>query len=100
MQYGSGIWLMIGCAGLAVAPAAMAKESAPAPTVAGASVTATVVAPPPCVINDGRTIDIDFGKVGMRKTAANAAREDLSMSGRWAMRVAPGASLLMMVIAG
>ncbi len=39
MKYGSGIWLLIGCAGLAVAPAAMAKESAPAPTAAGATTT-------------------------------------------------------------
>lgn len=39
MKYGSGIWLLIGCAGLAVAPAATAKESAPAPTAAGATTT-------------------------------------------------------------
>ncbi|MBE4973785.1 fimbrial protein [Serratia sp. X3] len=31
------------------------------------NITATVVAPPPCVINDGRTIDIDFGKVGIKR---------------------------------
>jgi hypothetical protein len=37
MKYGSGIWLLIGCAGLAVAPAVTAKESAPAPTAAGAA---------------------------------------------------------------
>ncbi|WP_428681164.1 DUF4886 domain-containing protein [Sphingopyxis sp.] len=37
MKHGSGIWLLIGCAGLALAPAASAKESAPAPTAAGAT---------------------------------------------------------------
>ncbi|HEX2813321.1 MAG TPA: DUF4886 domain-containing protein [Sphingopyxis sp.] len=37
MKHGSGIWLLIGCAGLAVAPAVTAKESAPAPTAAGAT---------------------------------------------------------------
>ena len=37
MTYGSGLWLLIGCAGLAVAPAATAEESAPAPTAAGAT---------------------------------------------------------------
>ncbi len=31
------------------------------------NITATVVAPPPCVINDGSTIDIDFGKVGIKR---------------------------------
>ncbi|MBB1225653.1 pilus assembly protein, partial [Klebsiella pneumoniae] len=35
------------------------------------SITATVVAPPPCVINDGRTIDIDFGKVGIKRIDGN-----------------------------
>ena len=43
MQYGSGIWLLIGCAGLALAPAASAKESAPAPSAVGAT-TATPAA--------------------------------------------------------
>jgi hypothetical protein len=36
MRYGHGIWWIIGAAALAVAPAAAAKESAPAPTAAGA----------------------------------------------------------------
>lgn len=42
MRYGHGIWSIIGAAALAVAPAAAAKESAPAPTAAGA----TTPAPP------------------------------------------------------
>lgn len=37
MKYGHGIWLSIGAAALAVAPAVSAKESAPAPTAAGAT---------------------------------------------------------------
>jgi len=44
MTYGSGFWLLIGCAGLAVAPAATAKESAPAPSAAGATQTSPVPA--------------------------------------------------------
>jgi hypothetical protein len=46
MKYGSGIWLLIGCAGLAVAPSAAAKESAPAPTAAGAASSAPQTAVP------------------------------------------------------
>ncbi len=37
MKYGHGIWFLIGSAALALAPAASAKESAPAPTAAGAT---------------------------------------------------------------
>ncbi|WP_439567413.1 DUF4886 domain-containing protein [Sphingopyxis sp.] len=37
MKRAHGIWLFIGCAALAVAPAGLAKESAPAPTAAGAA---------------------------------------------------------------
>ncbi len=37
MKYGHGIWFLIGAAALAVAPAALAKESAPAPTAVGAT---------------------------------------------------------------
>ncbi|WP_257550492.1 DUF4886 domain-containing protein [Sphingopyxis sp. DBS4] len=50
MKYGSGIWLLIGCAGLAVAPAVTAKESAPAPTAAGAA------SPAPALNTAPRTI--------------------------------------------
>jgi hypothetical protein len=46
MKHGSGIWLLIGCAGLAVAPAVTAKESAPAPTAAGAASSALQTAAP------------------------------------------------------
>lgn len=31
------------------------------------SITATVVAPPPCVINEGQTIDVDFGDIGVNR---------------------------------
>lgn len=41
MRYEHGIWLIIGSAALAVAPAAKAKESAPAPTAAGAATPAS-----------------------------------------------------------
>lgn len=40
MKYGHGIWSIIGSAALVVAPAAAAKESAPAPTAAGAATPA------------------------------------------------------------
>jgi len=40
MRNGHGIWLIIGTAALVVAPAATAKESAPAPTAAGAATPA------------------------------------------------------------
>lgn len=44
------------------------------------SITATVVAPPPCVINDGRTIDIDFGKVGIKRIDGNRYMQRIDYS--------------------
>lgn len=40
MKNGHGIWFLIGAAALAIAPAGAAKESAPAPTAAGATPSA------------------------------------------------------------
>ncbi|HID9895600.1 MULTISPECIES: fimbrial protein [Serratia] len=44
------------------------------------SITATVVAPPPCVINDGRTIDIDFGNVGINRIDGNRYMQRIDYS--------------------
>ncbi|MDX7272462.1 fimbrial protein [Serratia marcescens] len=44
------------------------------------NITATVVAPPPCVINDGRTIDIDFGKVGIKRIDGNRYMQRIDYS--------------------
>lgn len=44
------------------------------------SITATVVAPPPCEINDGRTIDVDFGKVGVNRIDGSRYMQRLSYS--------------------
>ena len=33
----------------------------------GMTLHGTLIAPPPCTINDGNTIDVDFGKVGIKK---------------------------------
>jgi hypothetical protein len=57
MKYGHGIWLLIGAAALAVAPAATAKESAPAPTAAGAtpSVPASPKAAPKTILFIGNS---------------------------------------------
>jgi hypothetical protein len=46
MMFKRGLWLFIGCAALAVAPAAPAKASAPAPTAAGATLAEPPAAPP------------------------------------------------------
>lgn len=50
MKYGHGIRFLIGAAALAVAPAALAKESAPAPTAAGATSSAPASKPAPKTI--------------------------------------------------
>ncbi|KTD99983.1 glycosyl transferase family 1 [Sphingopyxis sp. H038] len=55
MKYGHGIWFLIGAAALAVAPAATAKESAPAPTAAGATFTATPKAAPKTILFIGNS---------------------------------------------
>lgn len=55
MRYGHGIWLLIGAAALAVAPAAMAKESAPAPTAAGATSSAPTQAGPKTILFIGNS---------------------------------------------
>lgn len=55
MKYGHGIWFLIGAAALAVAPAAMAKESAPAPTAAGATSSATPKAAPKTILFIGNS---------------------------------------------
>lgn len=39
-----------------------------------------MVAPPPCVINDGRTIDIDFGKVGIKRIDGNRYMQRIDYS--------------------
>ncbi|MBH1930738.1 fimbrial protein [Serratia rubidaea] len=44
------------------------------------SITATVVAPPPCEINDGRTIDVDFGQVGVKRIDGSRYMQRLSYS--------------------
>ncbi|VEA71060.1 Minor fimbrial protein prsF precursor [Serratia rubidaea] len=46
------------------------------------SITATVVAPPPCEINDGRTIDVDFGQVGVKRIDGSRYMQRLSYSVR------------------
>ena len=33
----------------------------------GMTLHGTLIAPPPCTINDGNTIDVDFGKVGIKR---------------------------------
>ena len=55
MKYGHGIWFLIGAAALAVAPAAMAKESAPAPTAAGATSSAPAKAAPKTILFIGNS---------------------------------------------
>ncbi|MDW5500123.1 fimbrial protein [Pseudomonas lundensis] len=44
------------------------------------NITATVVAPPPCVINEGRTIDVDFGKVGVNRIDGTRYMQRLNYS--------------------
>lgn len=44
------------------------------------NITATIVAPPPCVINDGRTIDVDFGKVGIKRIDGTRYMQRLNYS--------------------
>ena len=55
MKYGHGIWFLIGAAALAIAPAAMAKESAPAPTAAGATSSAPAKAAPKTILFIGNS---------------------------------------------
>jgi len=55
MKYGHGIWFLIGAAALAVAPAASAKESAPAPTAAGATPSAPAKAAPKTILFIGNS---------------------------------------------
>ena len=55
MKYGHGIWFLIGAVALAVAPAAMAKESAPAPTAAGATSSAPAKAAPKTILFIGNS---------------------------------------------
>lgn len=55
MKYGHGIWFLIGAAALAVAPAALAKESAPAPTAAGATPSAPAKAAPKTILFIGNS---------------------------------------------
>lgn len=55
MKYGHGIWFLIGAAALAVAPAALAKESAPAPTAAGATSSAPAKAAPKTILFIGNS---------------------------------------------
>jgi len=55
MKYGHGIWFLIGAAALAVAPAATAKESAPAPTAAGATSSAPAKAAPKTILFIGNS---------------------------------------------
>ncbi|MBA3940986.1 MAG: PEP-CTERM sorting domain-containing protein [Sphingopyxis sp.] len=55
MQYGHGIWLLIGAAALAVAPAVSAKESAPAPTAAGATPSTPAKAAPKTILFIGNS---------------------------------------------
>lgn len=55
MKYGHGIWFLIGAAALAVAPAALAKESAPAPTAAGATPSAPTKAAPKTILFIGNS---------------------------------------------
>ena len=55
MKYGHGIWFLIGAVALAVAPAAMTKESAPAPTAAGATSSAPAKAAPKTILFIGNS---------------------------------------------
>ncbi len=55
MKYGHGIWFLIGAAALAVAPAVSAKESAPAPTAAGATPSAPTKAAPKTILFIGNS---------------------------------------------
>lgn len=55
MKNGHGIWLSIGAAALAVAPAAMAKESAPAPIAAGTAPSAPTKAAPKTILFIGNS---------------------------------------------
>lgn len=55
MKYGHGIWFLIGAAALAVAPAASAKESAPAPTATGATPSAPTKAAPKTILFIGNS---------------------------------------------
>ena len=55
MAYGHGIWFLIGAAALAVAPAASAKESAPAPTAAGATSPVPAKAAPKTILFIGNS---------------------------------------------
>ena len=55
MKNGHGIWFLIGAAAFAIAPAAMAKESAPAPTAAGATSSAPPKAAPKTILFIGNS---------------------------------------------
>jgi hypothetical protein len=55
MKNGHGIWFLIGAAALAIAPAATAKESAPAPTTAGATSSAPAKAAPKTILFIGNS---------------------------------------------
>ncbi|MCA0210667.1 MAG: DUF4886 domain-containing protein [Proteobacteria bacterium] len=55
MKNGHGIWFLIGAAALAIAPAAVAKESAPAPTAAGATSSAPPKAAPKTILFIGNS---------------------------------------------
>ncbi|RLM04382.1 pilus assembly protein [Gibbsiella quercinecans] len=41
-------------------------------------ISGTVVAPPPCVINEDRTIDVEFGTVGVNKIDGNRYMQRLN----------------------
>ncbi|MGR4892656.1 DUF4886 domain-containing protein [Sphingopyxis sp. LARHCG72] len=55
MKNGHGIWFLIGAAALAIAPAGAAKESAPAPTTAGAIPSAPPKAEPKTILFIGNS---------------------------------------------
>lgn len=55
MKNGHGIWFLIGAAALAIAPAGAAKESAPAPTAAGATPSAPAKAGPKTILFIGNS---------------------------------------------
>lgn len=55
MKNGHGIWFLIGAAALAIAPAGAAKESAPAPTAAGATPSAPPKAGPKTILFIGNS---------------------------------------------
>src|SRR5690349_21774912 len=55
MKNGHGIWFLIGAAALAIPPAGAAKESAPAPTAAGATPSAPAKAGPKTILFIGNS---------------------------------------------